>query len=276
MIGLTSGGILNIFGDFLLIKVLNMGVYGAGLSTAVSQMISFVLLFILYRKNAQSYISPKEISKEIKVYLNIVRVGFPSFIRQGLTSISNGLLNNLVKPYGDAAIATMSIINKYSGFIFCVGLGIGQGFQPVASYNYELKLYKRCKKGLVATTLMGVGLVGILAITGSIFAEPIIRVFQDSDEVVKIGVPALRYASVGVMFMPLVVPVNMLYQSIRKAGIASFLALMRSGMTMIPILLLMSSVLGLDGIVMSQPLADVITGLITVPFAIAFLKKKDE
>ena len=273
MFGLTAGGLLNIFGDWLLIEKLKLGVYGAGLSTAVSQMISFTILLILYLKMAQSTISIRAISKKANVYLGIIRVGFPSLIRQGLTSISNGLLNNLAKPFGDAAIAAISVVNRFSSLVMCVGLGIGQGFQPVASFNYQAKKYKRVKQGLIFTTVFGFCLVAILSTIGFSFAEPIVRIFQEEERVVEIGIPALHYATVGLLFLPLSVPVNMLYQSIRKAGVASFLSILRSGAILIPVLLIGVHFLELQGILLAQPISDCITGLISVPFIIYFLKK---
>ena len=273
MFGLTTGGILNIFGDWLLIQKLNMGVYGAGLSTAVSQMISFLILLILYLKMAQSTISIRAVSRKAGVYLGILRVGFPSLIRQGLTSISNGLLNNLTKPFGDAAIAAISVVNRFSSLVMCVGLGIGQGFQPVASFNYQAKKYKRVKQGLIFTTVFGFCLVALLSVIGFSFAEPIVRMFQKEASVIEIGTPALRYATVGLLFLPLSVPVNMLYQSIRKAGVASFLSILRSGAVLIPVLLVGVHFLELTGILLAQPVSDCITGLICLPFIIYFLKK---
>ena len=273
MIGLTTGGILNIFGDWLLVYKLGMGVFGAGMATAISQFISFSILLVLYLKMAQSTVSLRAVSRKASVYWGIVKVGFPSLIRQGLTSISGGLLNNLTKPFGDAAIAAMSVVNRFSSLVMCVGLGIGQGFQPVASFNYRAKEYKRVKQGLVFTTVLGFCTVAVLSLFGFIFAENIILLFQKSEEVVRIGTPALRYATVGLLFLPLSVPVNMLYQSIRRADIASFLSILRSGAALIPTLLITVHFFGLLGIQLSQPLSDCITGLITLPFTIHFLRK---
>ena len=275
MIGLTTGGILNIFGDWLLIHRLHMGVYGAGLSTAASQIISFLILLVLYLTKAQSTISFRAISRRVKDYANIVKVGFPSLIRQGLTSISNGLLNNLTKPYGDAAIAAMSVVNRFSSLVMCVGLGIGQGFQPVASFNHRAKEYKRVKQGLIFTTVLGFCVVAVLSFGGFLLADRIVYVFQKSDEVVRIGSAALRYATVGLLFLPLSVPVNMLYQSIRRAGTASFLSILRSGATLIPTLLITVHFFGLTGIQISQPIADAITGIICIPFIVHFLRSKE-
>lgn len=274
MIGLVTGGLLNIFGDYILIRICSLGVLGAGISTAVSQVISFFILLYFFQKMAQSHIRISSVSRQRHVYFTIARVGFPALIRQGLSSISNGLLNNLTKVYGDAAIAAMSVVNRFSAFVMCVGLGIGQGFQPVASFNYQAREYGRVKKGLLIT--MGVGLVFVacLAVPGFIFAAPIVYLFQHSPQVIQIGSFALRWACVGVMFLPLSVPVNMLYQSIRKPELSSLLSLMRSGLMFIPTLMLTTHLWGLLGIQISQPLADMLTGLFCIPFTLAFLHKK--
>lgn len=274
MIGLVTGGIINIFGDYLLIKVIPLGVLGAGISTAASQLISFIILFYFYEKMAQGKIRISYISKKISVYATICRVGVPALIRQGLTSVSNGLLNNLTKPYGDAAIAAMSVVNRFAAFVMCVGLGVGQGYQPVASFNYQAKKYDRVKNGLLITMGIGFCCICTLALPGFILAEKIVYMFQKSDEVVRIGVFALRCACIGVLFLSLSVPVNMLYQSIRKAGVSSFLSLLRSGLTLIPTLLLTTHFFGLTGIQISQPIADILTGLISIPFILHFLNKK--
>ena len=275
MIGLTTGGVLNIFGDYLLIHVLHLGVFGAGMSTAISQFVSFCILLFFYLRMAQSTISIRAISRRASVYLGILRVGFPSLIRQGLTSISGGLLNNLTKPFGDAAIAAMSVVNRFSSLVMCVGLGIGQGFQPVAAFNYRAKELRRVKQGLVFTTLFGFCTVSVLAVLGFIFAAPIIRIFQESEAVAEVGIPALRFACVGLLSMPLSVPVNMLYQSIRRAGVASFLSVLRSGALFIPTLIILTSQCGLLGIQLSQPLADLLTGLCSIPFIISFLRETE-
>lgn len=273
MIGLGTGAIINIFGDYYFVKVLGMGVYGAGLATASSQIISFFILLIFFLTKAQSKISFKYISLKIKTYTEVCLCGLPSLIRQGLTSISSGILNNLTKVYGDAAIAAMSIVNRYSSFVLCVGLGIGQGFQPVASFNYQAKEYKRVKKSMTFTLKFGIIAVGALALIGLLMPEQVLRLFQKDSEVIKIGKYAMIAASIGTMFLPISVTTNMLYQSIRKSTIASFLALLRSGLTLIPMLFLLSALFNLKGIQSAQPVADILTSLISLPFMIYFLFK---
>lgn len=274
MFGLTAGGILNILGDYILVMKCGMGVCGAGLATAASQVVSFGILLYMYLKMAQSTIQFQAVSKDYKLYLSVARIGLPSLIRQGLTSVTNGLLNNITKPFGDAAIAAMSVVSRYSNFLMCVGLGMGQGFQPVASFNYQAKEYGRVKKGLLFTTAFGIVFIGAMSTVSIIFAEPIISIFQKQPDVIIIGSKALRFTAIGMMFMPFSVPVNMLYQSIQQPTISSLLSLIRSGLVTIPLLLFGVPILGLLGIQIAQPTADVIAGLISIPFIIRFLRQK--
>lgn len=275
MIGLTAGGLLNILGDYLLVMKLGMGVYGAGLATCVSQIISFSILLYMYFHMAQSRIGLRYVSRDWKLYLSVCRVGLPSLIRQGLTSVSVGVLNNVTKPFGDAAMAAMSVVSRYSNFLMCVGLGIGQGFQPVASFNYQAKKYDRLKKGLLFTTCFGVVFMGIISGISLLFAEPIVTLFQKQPQVVAVGSTALRYAAVGMLFMPYSIPVNMLYQSIQKPTISSILSLIRSGAVSIPILLFLVPWLGLTGIQIAQPAADILAGVVSIPVILHFLRKTD-
>lgn len=272
MFGLTTGGILNILGDYILVVKCGMGVYGAGLATAASQTISFLILLVMFRKMAQSKIHIRNVSRGFRDYLAICKVGLPSLIRQSLTSVTTGILNNLTKPFGDAAIAAMSVVSRYAMFMMCVGLGMGQGFQPVASFNYQAKKYDRVKKGLVFIICFGLIFVGGICLASMFNAETVISLFQKKEEVIIIGSKALRFYCCGMLFMPLSVPVNMLYQSIQKPTVSSVLSMIRSGAVTIPILLIGVPLFGLSTIQTAQPIADVTAGLISIPFIIHFLR----
>ncbi len=274
MIGLVSGGILNIFLDYLFVPVFKWGVLGAGIATAMSQIVSFCILLFFFIRMGESKIRVSSMSKKKEVYFTIMKVGFPAMVRQGLASISGGLLNNITRPFGDAAIAAMSVANRFSMFVMCVGLGIGQGYQPVAAFNYQSKRYDRVKRGLVVTIVIGFCMVACLAIPSIFFAEDIVYAFQKSPAVMEVGVLPLRCACMGAMFLPLSIPVNMLYQSTRQVKISTFLSMMRNGLMFIPTLLITTHFWGLLGVQISQPLADMFTGIVGIPFVISFLRKK--
>jgi Na+-driven multidrug efflux pump len=114
-----------------------------------------------------------------------------------------------------------------------------------------------------------------MSVLSIVFAEPIIGVFQKHPEVIAVGSRALRFTAVGMMFMPFSVPVNMLYQSIQQPAISSFLSMIRSGLVTIPILLFGVPLLGLIGVQIAQPIADLTAGLISIPFIIRFLRKPE-
>lgn len=279
MIGLTTGGILNIFGDFLLIKVWNMGIAGAGISTAASQLISFfILLSMFLSKRTQSRISLKYFKSGIKNLPAICSTGFPSLMRQGLSSVSTMLLNNAAGLYGDAAVAGMTIVNRICFFIFAVGLGIGQGFQPVCSFNYGAKKFKRVKKGFFFTWGVGEVLLSILAVVGLLLSDHLVGLFRDDPLVIEIGSFALKAQLIALFFQPLSICSNMMFQSIGKNKTATFLSALRSGLVFIPVLLISSKLIGLTGIQISQTITDVITFFVSMPFMLAFFKnmKKDE
>ena len=279
MIGLGSGGILNMLLDWLFVFGCGFGVFGAGMATAISQMVSFVILLVLYLKKAQSTVSVRSISREVKLYFAIMKNGLPSLIRQCLNSVSGGILNNLAGAYGakidaaDATIAAMSIVNRISNFVMCVGMGISQGLQPVASFNWQAQRYQRVKNALGVTMLICLACVVVLAVPVAAVPQVFVRLFQREQSVVDIATPALRYAMIGLLFMPLFIPANMLFQSIRKAGVASFLALLRSGLIFIPMLYLLTFLWQITGLQVAQPVSDVLTALVNVPFLIWFWTK---
>ena len=279
MIGLTSGGILNVFLDAYLMEVLGMGILGAGLATAISQCVSWALLLTMFvRKKTQTSLAFKYAKFDIKTLGNIITTGLPSLARQGLAAISTMLLNNAAGVYGDAAIAAMSITNRISMFIFSAVLGIGQGFQPIAGFNFGAKKYSRVKQAFFFTLIFGTFLMGTAAALVYIHAGDCIWFFRNDEEVVNIGIPALHAQCLAMFIVPFQVCNNMLFQSIGYKFNATFLSSLRNGLFFIPILLILSYVLGLQGIQLSQPIADVMTSIACIPFTIAFfakLPKKD-
>ena len=274
MIGLTSGGIINMFLDALFMQVMGMGIIGAGLATAVSQYISWGILLSMYlRKKTQCNFDVRNIRFDAATLGDILTTGLPSLARQGLGSISTMILNNTAGIYGDAAIAAMSIVGRISMFIFSVGLGIGQGFQPVAGYNYGAKKYSRVKKGFFFTWIFGTCLLGVLAVTGIVVSDKVIGIFRDDPEVIRIGILALRAQSIALLFVPFSVCNNMMFQSIGYKFNATFLSTLRNGVCFIPLLLLLNAILGITGVQIAQAIADVVSAFIAIPFAVSFFRK---
>lgn len=273
MIGLTTGGILNIFGDWLLINVFDMGISGAGISTAVSQCISFfILLSMFLRGKTQSQISLCKFKAGLPQLRNVIATGFPSLMRQGLSSVSTMLLNNLAGLYGDAAVAGMTIVNRICFFVFAVGLGIGQGYQPVCAFNYGAGKYRRVKKGFLFTLGIGELFLSVLAVIGLLCSDFLVGIFRDDPQVIAVGSFALKAQLLALFFQPLSICSNMTFQSVGKNKPATFLSMLRSGLVFIPVILILSNWIGLTGIQIAQTVTDVITFFLSMPFIIYFFK----
>lgn len=274
MVGLLAGAVLNMFGDPLFMFVFDMKIAGAGLSTALSQMVSFgILLYMFLSGRTESKLSIRHFTKDFKDIADIVATGFPSLIRQGMGSVSTMLLNQQAKFYGDAAVAAMSIVSRISMFIFSAGLGIGQGFQPVCGFNYGAGRFDRVKKAFYFTLAVAEVLMGALAIAGLVCAPYAIIVFRNDPDVIRIGTDALRYQCIALFFQPLVVLANMTLQSTGQRTGAAFLSMLRSGLYFIPVLLVLTHFTGLFGIQAAQPVADVLSFITAIPFVILFFAR---
>ena len=274
MIGLTIGGLLNIALDPIFIHGLGMGIGGAGLATALSQCVSFSILFSMFwRGKTQSKLSFASFYRNVKDLSLIMQTGFPSLVRQGLNSVSTMVLNHYAGMYGDVAVAAMSIVNRICFFIFAVGLGIGQGFQPVCGFNYGAKRYDRVKKGFWFTWAAGEVLLGMLAIGGIFLSGNLIGLFRNDPRVIEVGTLALRFQLVALFVQPITICATMLFQSVGANKLATFFSMLRNGVVFIPLLIVLQYFLGLTGVEMAQGVADVLTFVVTLPVVLVFLKR---
>ena len=272
MIGLVTGGVLNMVLDPVFIFGFGLGTAGAGIATALSQSISFcILLSMFLRGKTVSQFQLSAVTRGPAEFGTILMTGLPSFGRQGLNSIGGMLLNIAARSYGDAAVAGMSIVSRIFMFIISVAIGTGQGFQPVAGFNYGARKYRRVEKACVFTMCASFCFLSVIIAACWFNAETLIKLFRDDPEVTAIALPAFRYQCFACFLQPVIVAGNMLFQSIGKSGRATFLACCRQGVFFIPLILTLPRMFGLLGIEICQPIADVLTFVVTVPFLFPFL-----
>ena len=266
MIGLMAGAVLNMAGDPILMFGFHMDIAGAGLSTAISQVISWGILVMMFLiGKTETKITFRYFSKISPLSLwNIVTTGFSSLIRQMLNSVSTVILNTQCAGYGDAAVAAMSIVSRIVFFSFSVALGIGQGFQPVAAFNYGAKMFKRLKKSFFFTAVVTEGVIVVVCVLMLILAPQLITLFRNDADVIEIGTKALRYQAIATFSLPPTICTEMLMQATGKRLGVTILASLRNGLIFIPVLLILESTRGLTGIQEAQPLSM----LLTLPFAI--------
>ncbi|MBQ3500246.1 MAG: MATE family efflux transporter [Oscillospiraceae bacterium] len=275
MVGITFGSVLNIALDPLLIFTFDMGIAGAGWATVISQIVGFFILLYGMQKRGHIKLRLSNIRFEWFYYKNIFGGGVPSLARQGLASVATISLNHAAGPYGDAVIAAMGIVQRIAMFGASTMIGFGQGFQPFCGFNYGAGLYKRVREGFffcVKTSV--VFLLGIAAV-GFIFAPDIIALFRDDPDVIAVGTVAMRLQCVTFVTHSWIVLSNMMTQVIGRTVPATFLATARQGLFFIPAVLILSELIGVTGIQLAQPIADIGTLLCAIPIQIKILKEMD-
>ena len=275
MLGITTGGILNMILDPLFIFGFHMGISGAAIATMLSQMISFAIL--LYQCNFREGCIKIQLSKftpTLKMYGEIIHAGLPSFCRQGLASVAAVVLNYAAGPYGDAAIAAMSIVTRFMMFVNSSLIGFGQGFQPVCGFNFGAKRYDRVLEAFWFCIKIAVTMLTCFGVVAFILSRPIITSFRREDlTVIEIGTLALRLQLLTMPFQAVVIMVNMLTQSIGYGFRASLVAMGRQGLFLIPSLIILPGIFGILGLQMAQPIADMLTFVLAVAIVIGILKE---
>lgn len=277
MIGITTGAILNIILDPIFIFTLELGVAGAAMATMISQGIGFFLLLIGSYQKENIGIHIRNFQPTSERYKELFRGGFPSLCRQGLASVATICLNQLAGGYGDAAIAAMSIVNRVGMFATSALIGFGQGFQPVCGFNYGAKKYHRVKEAYWFCVKVATVFLMLVSVIGLMFAPQVIAIFRKEDlEVIQIGTLALRAQCFSLPFMGFVILSNMMLQTIGKALKASVLAMSRQFLFFLPTLFILVPILGILGIQICQPIADMCSFVLAIPLALSVLKEMKE
>ena len=274
MIGLVSGAVLNIALDPLLIFGFGMGIAGAALATILSQLVSFCLLLLGVQRSGGVPIHPRFFRPSLSRYRAVMSGGLPSLCRQGLASVSVICLNLAAGPYGDAAIAAMSIVSRVGQFAGSALIGFGQGFQPVCGFNYGAKRYDRVTRAFWFCVRVAVCVLTVLAVAGLIFAPQVIALFRADDaDVIRIGARALRLQCLTLPLLSWVILCNMLLQNIARTVRASVLSMSRQGLFFVPLIFLLPPLLGVLGVQLCQPISDVFSFVIAVPLTVPVLRE---
>ena len=276
MVGITTGGILNMVLDPIFIFGLDQGVGGAAQATIISQGVSFCILFYNSGRKGSLPIRWSRMSCKDGRLLHIIRGGLPSFYRQGLASVASILLNWAAKPFGDAAIAAMTIVSKVNMFSGSALIGFGQGFQPVCGFNYGARLYERVRKGFWYCVKVGTAVLVCIAAVMFLLAPQVVYLFQKSDpEVVELGIVALRCQMLSLPLTAYVIVNNMMLQTVGENMRASILAMARQGLFFVPLILLLPQLFKFAGVMTAQPLSDACSFILAIPLSTGFLRKMD-
>ena len=274
MLGMAVGGVINIALDPIFIFTLDWGVAGASAATAVSQLISFlVLLYPFAKKNTLVNLGFKHFSPKKSIMVEISKMGFPTLLRSGLMTISLIITNNLAGGFSTHALAAISVVNRLMMFIGSSLIGFGQGFQPVAGYNWGAKRYDRVLKSFRFSSIVGVAGVSVLCVIVAILAPTIMRAFSDQQEVINLGAFSIRLNCLAMPAHAWVIVINMLFQAMGRGTSAAILSLSRQGICFIPSVVIMSLLFGIWGLASAQAVADFLSLVLAIPLLLKVLKE---
>ena len=276
MIGIVSGAVINIILDPVLIFGFDLGIRGAGMATAISQFLGFGIMLGMTGRRGTLPLRLSLFKPTLRRYRDISAGGLPSLARQGLMSVSAICLNQLASAYGDEAIAAFSVVSRIMMLACAAMIGYGQGFQPVCGFNYGAGLFDRVRKAFWHSCLVSTIYCSVLAVLGSLFAQPLVALFRADDmDVINIGSEVLRYQCLSFPLVGFITLANMYLQNIRKTVPAIIMASARQGLFFIPALFAGHAIWGFTGIEIAQALADAGAFLFAVPMVLHALRQMD-
>lgn len=266
MIAMVTGAAVNIALDPLFIFGFGWGIKGAAIATSLSQFITMGMLISQYvKKKSLLHLNIKNVSLDRELLSEVGKMGSPSFARQILMSVSMGMLNQAAGLYGgDPAIAAIGIVSRTMMIVMYIIFGLSQGFQPVAGYNFGAKKYTRLWESLKFTLKVSFSIALLSSALFVTFDTAILSIFRPSEDVMLLASSFMKYFAISMLMMSFTNVIGVYYQAIGKGVPALILSIARQGIFLIPAILMLPSIYGLEGVFLAQPVADLLTLLVTV------------
>ena len=269
MKAMLTGSIANVILDPVMIYGMDLGIEGAAIATVISLCINMALYIgYIAKKKGVLRFSVRNIAPSKTIYAEVLKIGIPVLLFQLLASTAMGSINTAAKPYGDFAVAAMGAVTRIMTVVTYVVFGFLKGFQPFAGYNYGAKKYKRLKKSIRLCMIWSTVFCIVAAIVLFIFADPIVSLFGTDVEMAGIAAKALRLNAVLFITFGFQIVYASLYLAIGKSLVGSVLSLSRQGIFFFPLVMVLPHIMGLTGVVWVQPMADLLTTILTIVFAV--------
>lgn len=275
MCALLLGAVINIGLDPLFIYTFDMGVAGAAIATAISQFVStLVYLTYILRKRSAFTFSIKDFIPTQQTFVEILKIGIPTLTFQLLTSLSIALINRASSTYGDVVIAGMGAVTRVTSMGTLVVFGFLKGFQPIAGFSYGAKNFKRLRESIKISILWSTIFCVAVGLLMVVFSTQIISQFANGNgEMISVGQKSLVANGLSFFLFGFYTVYSSLFLALGKGTAGFFLGACRQGICFVPIILLLPAIWGMSGILYAQPIADIISAIITVFMAFNLHRK---
>ncbi|MFR1725300.1 MATE family efflux transporter [Emergencia timonensis] len=275
MCALMTGAILNVLLDPLFIYVLDFGVAGAAIATAISQIVSTIIyiIYILRKKSIFSF-RIKECCLSREIMSEILKIGIPTLLFQLLTSLSISMINDAAKEFGSSALAAMGPVTKIMSMGTLIVFGFLKGFQPIAGFSYGAKKIDRLQEAIKTSILWSTAFCVIYGLLAAVFSQEIMSMFTEEDqEMIAIGSAALRANGLSFILFGFYTVYSFLFLVMGKAKEGCILGACRQGICFVPVILILPVFWGLNGVLYAQSVADVLTAAVTTLMAMRLHKE---
>ena len=267
MMAIIAGAVLNTVLDPIFIFVFQMGIAGAAWATVISQMVSALLLFAYIPKFRSVKFQWEDFIPHMKQVEAIAALGLTSFIFQISALIVQIVSNNLLKTYGamsiygsEIPIAVGGIVAKVFVIFIALIIGMTQGVQPIVGYNYGAKYYERVRQTIFLALKIGFGLSFVTWAVFEIFPLQIIQLFGNGNDLYfEFGIRYMRYFMLFTLINGITILITTFFPAIGKAKTGAFLSLARQLLILLPVMLLMTYIFGVEGMMFATPVSDVIS-----------------
>lgn len=275
MLGMVSGCVVNVALDPLFIHTFGLEVAGAAIATSISKAVSFlVLLWPFLRKKTMLELKLSYFTPKWSIYREVARMGIPTFLRASLMSTSTVVINNFAGSFSDSALAAVSVANKCTRLVGSAIMGFGQGFQPVAGYCWGAKRYHRVNRAFWVSTSIGAVMAVVIGGAMGIFAPQLVAVFAAKDaEIIRLGTLMIRTQCITMFAHVWVMIINGLFQALGRALPAAILGLSRQAICLIPAVIALSLLFGVNGLAVSQASADLLSMAIAIPMVVKITRE---
>ncbi len=279
MVTQGTGAIINIILDPIMIFGLfgfpRLGIRGAAIATVTGQIIAMILaVWFNHKKNRDVQLSFKGFKPDGRIIAKIYEVGVPSIVMQSIVSIMTFGMNKILIMFSETAVSVLGIYFKLQSFIFMPIFGLNNGVIPIVAYNYGAGHKKRIMDTIKLSTFIAVGIMLIGLIIFQVFPEGLLKLFNASDHMLEVGVPALRIISTSFLFAGYCIILGSVFQALGNGVYSLIVSVARQLLCILPLAYVFARVAGLHAVWYSFPLAELISvTLTTILFRRIYVKK---
>lgn len=267
--------VLNTFLDPLFIWGFDMGIRGAAVATVLSQALALMWqLRVLSNKDEMLHFKRKSFRLHLPIVRNIIAIGISPFAMNACACIVVIFINNaLLLHGGDLTVGAFGISNRIAFFFFMIVMGINQGMQPIAGYNYGAQQMERTLRVLKYSVMAGVTVMTVGWLVGELLTYPCARLFTSDKQLIDITVHGLRINMLAFPVIGYQAVVTNFFQSIGKAGVSIFLSLSRQMIYLLPLLIILPPVMGVDGVWWALPISDFMAFLTALVTMVLYMRR---